>query len=91
MADREVNIGLSLGADICWPIAYENLFEQVTRGFVLDGQRLDFKVERVTIEPFDLRQPVKYDVVIDRLSRATGMPSTSSTSQRPTASGGSLT
>jgi hypothetical protein len=68
MADREVNIGLSLGADICWPIAYENLFEQVTQDFELDGQRLDFKVERVTIEPFDLRQPVKYDVVIDRLT-----------------------
>ncbi len=68
MADREVNIGLSLGADICWPIAYENLLEQVTRDFELAGQRLDFKCERVTIEPFDLRQPVKYDVVIDRLT-----------------------
>ncbi len=68
MADREVNIGLSLGADICWPIAYESLFEQVTRDFKFDGQRLDFKCERVTIEPFDLRQPVRYDVVIDRLT-----------------------
>jgi hypothetical protein len=27
-----------------------------------------FEVERVTIEPFDLRQPCKYDVVIDRLT-----------------------
>ena len=27
-----------------------------------------FGCERVTIEPFDLRQPVKYDVVIDRLT-----------------------
>ena len=25
MAERVVNIGLSLGADICWPIAYESL------------------------------------------------------------------
>ena len=25
MAERAVNIGLSLGADICWPIAYESL------------------------------------------------------------------
>ncbi len=25
MGERTVNIGLSLGADICWPIAYENL------------------------------------------------------------------
>jgi hypothetical protein len=68
MADREVNIGLSLGADICWPICYESLFEQLTKNFELDGQRLNFNVERVTIEPFDLRQPVKYDVVIDRLT-----------------------
>jgi hypothetical protein len=27
-----------------------------------------FEVERVTIEPFDLRQPVKYDLVVDRLT-----------------------
>jgi hypothetical protein len=68
MADRTVTIGLSLGADICWPIAYETLFERATRGMELDGRRLDFRCERVTIEPFDLRQPVKYDVVIDRLT-----------------------
>ena len=68
MADRTVNIGLSLGADICWPIAYENLLAQVTRDFNLDGRRLRFHCERVTVEPFDLRQPVKYDLVIDRLT-----------------------
>ena len=27
MAERTVNIGLSLGADICWPIAYESLLD----------------------------------------------------------------
>ncbi|MFZ5442537.1 MAG: ATP-grasp domain-containing protein [Myxococcota bacterium] len=32
------------------------------------GDTLDFHVERVTIEPFSLAQPVKYDVVIDRLT-----------------------
>ncbi|MBL8916745.1 MAG: hypothetical protein JNM17_38945 [Archangium sp.] len=32
------------------------------------GDTLDFHVERVTIEPFNLAQPVKYDVVIDRLT-----------------------
>ena len=32
------------------------------------GDRLRFHCERVTIEPFDLRQPVKYDLVIDRLT-----------------------
>jgi hypothetical protein len=68
MADRTVQIGLSLGADICWPIAYETLFERVTPGLDWDGRRLDFRCERVTIEPFDLRQPVKYDLVVDRLT-----------------------
>ncbi len=69
MADRNVTIGLSLGADICWPIAYESLFA----GLKLDGMRyrrktLNFACERVTIEPYSLHQPVKYDVVIDRLT-----------------------
>ena len=67
MATR--NIGLSLGADICWPIAYEALFEALTRdGIKVRGDTLTFAVERVTIEPFSLSQPVKYDVVIDRLT-----------------------
>jgi hypothetical protein len=33
-----------------------------------EGDTLRFEVERVTIEPFDLKQPVKYDVVVDRLT-----------------------
>ncbi len=69
MTDRTVNIGLSLGADICWPICYESLFD----GLKLDGMKLkgkthDFTCERITIEPYSLHQPVKYDVVIDRLT-----------------------
>ena len=68
MADRTVNIGLSLGADICWPICYETLLNRLDLDFALDGDRLTFNCERVTIEPFNLRQPVKYDVVIDRLT-----------------------
>ena len=34
----------------------------------MTGDTLRFHVERVTIEPFDLRQPSRYDVVIDRLT-----------------------
>jgi len=61
-------IGLSLGADICWPICYEALFNKLDP-VVSDGTTTQrFEVERVQIEPFDLRQPVKYDVVIDRLT-----------------------
>jgi hypothetical protein len=34
----------------------------------IDGDIVDFKVERLTIDPFDLRQSCRYDVVIDRLT-----------------------
>ena len=69
MSERAVTIGLSLGADICWPIAYETLFGALRLdGMEVDGRRLAFGCERVTIEPFSLRQPVRYDVVIDRLT-----------------------
>lgn len=69
MADTTKHIGLSLGADICWPIAYESLFEALKLdGMKIGGKVLDFRVERVTIEPYSLHQPVKYDMVIDRLT-----------------------
>lgn len=68
MADVTKNIGLSLGADICWPGCYEELISRLDLSIPLDGNILKFHVERVTVEPFDLRQPCKYDVVLDRLT-----------------------
>ena len=68
MTEKIRNIGLSLGADICWPICYETLMRRLDLALPHDGDRLRFNVERLSIEPFDLRQPVKYDVVIDRLT-----------------------
>ncbi len=68
MANRTRHIGLSLGADICWPICYEALLEKLDLAIDIDGETQRFAVERVGIEPFDLRQPCKYDVVIDRLT-----------------------
>jgi hypothetical protein len=68
MAERIINIGLSLGADICWPICYESLLRDMKLDIRHRGERLTFASERVTIEPFNLQQPVKYDVVIDRLT-----------------------
>ena len=62
------HIGLSLGADICWPICYETLMRSLDLSIPHEGEELRFNVERVSIEPFDLRQPVKYDLVIDRLT-----------------------
>ncbi|MEO1202286.1 MAG: hypothetical protein AAFX10_06245 [Pseudomonadota bacterium] len=68
MATRTRHIGLSLGADICWPICYEALFKELDLNLDIGGETVNFDVERVAIEPFDLMQPVKYDVVIDRLT-----------------------
>jgi hypothetical protein len=61
-------IGLSLGADICWPICFEEILKRLKLKISWRGDTLDFAVSRVTIEPFDLKQPVNYDVVVDRLT-----------------------
>jgi len=68
MTDRTALIGLSLGADICWPICYETLLEQLDLSIEIDGRRHRVACERITIEPFEISQPVRYDVVIDRLT-----------------------
>jgi len=61
-------IGLSLGADLCWPIAYTEILNHLDLAIPIDGTTVDFEVERLTIEPFDLRQPCRFDLVIDRLT-----------------------
>ena len=61
-------IGLSLGADICWPGAYEEIVRRLKLELELGGEVVDFAVERVTVEPYSLRQPCNYDVVLDRLT-----------------------
>jgi len=68
MPEKIRHIGLSLGADICWPICYEALIRELDLAIPVDGVTQRFAIERVAIEPFDLRQPCKYDVVIDRLT-----------------------
>jgi len=62
------HIGLSLGADICWPICFEEILGRLKLAIPHEGDTLAFEVSRVTIEPFGLRQPVRYDLVIDRLT-----------------------
>lgn len=61
-------IGLSLGADICWPICFEALLKRLDPRIRVGDDTLRFALERITIEPFDLRQPCRYDVVLDRLT-----------------------
>ena len=68
MATRTRRIGLSLGADICWPICYEALLKKLDLSIPHGNDTLTFDVERIMIEPFDLSQPCDYDVVIDRLT-----------------------
>jgi len=61
-------IGLSLGADICWPKCFEDILSRWDPEFRIGDETVKFDVDRVTIDPFDLRKPVAYDVVVDRLT-----------------------
>ena len=61
-------IGLSLGADDCWPICYEDILEQLDLALEMKKDTVRFEVERMEIEPFALDRPVTYDLVIDRLT-----------------------
>ena len=68
MSDRTHLIGLLLGAEEDWPTTFEALVR--TLGPVEDasGTQHTYDVERLTIEPFDLRAAPRHDLVIDRLA-----------------------
>ena len=68
MAHITRRIGLSLGADLCWPICFQEMIRRLDLKLSIDGDTIEFDVKRVLIEPFDLRQPVEYDVLLDRLT-----------------------
>lgn len=68
MADVTRQIGLSLGADICWPAAYEEIVKRLDLAIPWNGDTVKFAVERVTVEPFDLMYQPKYDLVMDRIT-----------------------
>jgi hypothetical protein len=61
-------IGLLLGTEDDWPTAFEAIMRRV--GPVTDGTGGEhtYDVERITIEPFDLRAKPRHDLVIDRLA-----------------------
>lgn len=61
-------IGLSLGADLCWPICYEEILRRLDLSIPTPSGTVRFETDRVTIEPFEIHQPCKYDVVVDRLT-----------------------
>jgi hypothetical protein len=68
MASQVRRIGLSLGADICWPAAYEEILKRLAPAITVGGNEVRFEVERVTVEPFSLSAKPRYDLVIDRLT-----------------------
>lgn len=68
MANVTRKIGLSLGADLCWPKCYEEILNKMQLEVPHQGDTVRFEVDRVTIEPYSLVQECKYDVVIDRLT-----------------------
>jgi len=68
MATVTRRIGLSLGADLCWPICYEEILKRLDPALTVGKDTVRFEVERLTIEPYDLRQACRYDLVVDRLT-----------------------
>jgi hypothetical protein len=68
VSDRRHLIGLLLGTEEDWPTAFEALVRKL--GSVVDGEGRShsYQVERITIEPFDLRAKPRHELVIDRLA-----------------------
>ncbi|MFK5690604.1 RimK family alpha-L-glutamate ligase [Ornithinimicrobium sp. LYQ92] len=60
-------IGLLLGAEEDWPRAFESVLAQVG-GIDVGGTTHTLTSERVRIHPFDLTDPVRHELVIDRLA-----------------------
>lgn len=60
-------IGMLLGTENDWPRAFEALVKRLSP-VSSAGRSHHLDTERITIEPFDLRSPVRHDVVIDRLA-----------------------
>jgi len=68
MANITRRIGLSLGADLCWPLCFEEIVKRLQLDLAIGSDRIGVEVERATIEPFDLQRPCPYDLVLDRLT-----------------------
>ena len=68
MTDTNHLLGLLLGTEEDWPTAFESIVRRL--GPVTDaaGSEHRYDVERIVIEPFDLRATPRYDLVIDRLA-----------------------
>ena len=61
-------IGLLLGTEEDWPAMFERMFTTLDLSIDHEGETHTFDVERIMIEPFDLRSVPDYDLVVDRLA-----------------------
>ena len=68
MSDTRHLIGLLLGTEEDWPRAFETLVGRLAPIAGPDGCRHRVDVERITMEPFNLRDRPRYALVVDRLA-----------------------
>ncbi len=68
MAEITKRIGLSLGADLCWPACYETILKRLDPRIRIGGDTVRLAASRMQIDPFDLSAPSRYDVVLDRVT-----------------------
>jgi len=68
VTDTRHLIGLLLGTEEDWPRAFTEILRRIGPVEGADGTRHEFGCERITIEPFSLRDRPRYDLVIDRLA-----------------------
>jgi hypothetical protein len=61
-------IGMLLGTEEDWPRAFEEIVRRVGPVTDAEGGKHVFDTERITIEPFGLRDRPRYNLVIDRLA-----------------------
>ncbi len=67
-SQRDHLIGLLLGAEEDWPTAFEAITRRLGLLHTADGTSHQLRTERITIEPFNLRDSVRHDLCIDRLA-----------------------
>jgi hypothetical protein len=68
MTSEKHLIGLLLGTEEDWPRAFEEIVRRLGPVTGPGGSRHAFDCERITIEPFGLRDKPRYQLVIDRLA-----------------------
>jgi hypothetical protein len=68
LTDTRHLIGLLLGTETDWPRAFEEILRRLGPVAGAGGTRHVFDCERITIEPFGLRDRPRYNLAIDRLA-----------------------